>query len=460
MPGRRLRVILALLIVSAILGTTVRAPGAPAPAAVPKAKLTLGVKETVVATFPPEGHWRKLVVTTAGRVLYTIENARTFTTYRDGKPIEGYDDLIHESIARSPDGSRYAFVATRGDKQFAVVDGEEGPPHHRIERFHPATPEYFRFSPDSRHVVYVAGHEDGRSAVVRDGKEEERYKEVGRLAFSPDSKHLAYPGDRVMIIDGRPHPEYKGLRGDGLVYSPDGAATAYATMNDGEVVVTGKHARQHRSDGLVRDVWPGPEGKVVLWDVHRWDEAKQESTSALYRDGKEILTLPESGGVIKPVVWSRDGRHVAYAVRPVAPDEAKDPGSILVLDGVEHATPLTIDGGTITFSPDGRRLGYVATEYLSDPPHSFATPLRRWVVIRDVAGGKETRLDGGNFFFTPGGRHVVRYREGLLAVDEAEVPLGRNDLPWTVDTDGAKAFRAIVVRKRQVVRLDVTLEEK
>jgi len=87
--------------------------------------------------------------------------------------------IIVESLVVSPDSKHLAYVAVRGEKQFVVVDGEEGK-------------EY-----------------DGIGA--------------GTLIFSPDSKHLAYGAERgekwLVVVDGKEGKEYDGfLRGSKLVF--------------------------------------------------------------------------------------------------------------------------------------------------------------------------------------------------------------------------------------------------
>jgi len=79
------------------------------------------------------------------------------------------------------------------------LDGHEGTSYNEV-----SSPS---FSPDGKHVFYVA-QKEGIWLIVKDGKEGPAYAEVANPAWSPDSRHLAYMAERTglwfVCVDGRP----------------------------------------------------------------------------------------------------------------------------------------------------------------------------------------------------------------------------------------------------------------
>jgi len=109
----------------------------------------------------------------------------------DGKEHQKYDWIGEHSLAFSPDSNRIAYVAHKGDKEFVVVDGKKGR-HYRDVRSRELS-----FSPDSKRLAYVVGKltpggETTRDAVVIDGRRGKFYDHIGSIAFSPNSRFLAY----------------------------------------------------------------------------------------------------------------------------------------------------------------------------------------------------------------------------------------------------------------------------
>lgn len=126
----------------------------------------------------------------------------------DGVEGKRYDGI--GNITFSPDSKRLAYGAwasapaqgAAGTVQVSVcvVDGVESK-NYRMERNEMNNAAVFMngggmfikpiFSPDSKHVAYVALTKNGR-VVVQDGAEGKEYGNVQNLTFSPDSTRLAY----------------------------------------------------------------------------------------------------------------------------------------------------------------------------------------------------------------------------------------------------------------------------
>jgi Tol biopolymer transport system component len=70
------------------------------------------------------------------------------------------------------------------------------------------------FSPDGRHIAYVAGNDKGESFMVIDGIVGTSYNSVSVPVFSPDGQHIAYvAGDSksmsyFVVADGIEGEEY------------------------------------------------------------------------------------------------------------------------------------------------------------------------------------------------------------------------------------------------------------
>jgi roadblock/LC7 domain-containing protein len=92
-----------------------------------------------------------------------------------------YDSV--QGLTFSPDGKRFAYIASVGKKQLAVIDGKESSQYDSVIGL--------KFSPDSSRVAFVAGMSK-KQLVVVDGVEGSQYDSVLRLTFSPDGKSVAY----------------------------------------------------------------------------------------------------------------------------------------------------------------------------------------------------------------------------------------------------------------------------
>jgi len=121
----------------------------------------------------------------------------------------------------SPDGSRFAFWASDGKDQFAVVDSVEDEHFDNISDV--------RFSPDGNHYYYIVYHSmnPGKWSFVADGKllpEMEGTLESVHIYFAPNGSRMAYLWDidsthENLIVDG---VEYHASEFNYPVFSPDG----------------------------------------------------------------------------------------------------------------------------------------------------------------------------------------------------------------------------------------------
>jgi hypothetical protein len=261
----------------------------------------------------------------------------------DGRLIPCQADEISRLVF-SPNGRRLAFAAKYGQDSLIRAAGEEDGPKH--EWVGPPA-----FSPDSTHLIYAAGSStqvevlidhkvvssqeakcsrplnvrsddlafsafvspDSKSWAVAttncsglqsyniNGKlEGEPYGALSPITFSPDGQHHAYlavklkhgmwtaKGAGLVVVDGKPSPEYEGL---GL---PPGNGTLRVLLEP-NAVIFGASAPRYTADGHLLYVAHTKTGSVLIQD----GEAGPQFD--------EILTDPVTSG---------GGQHIAYmAVR-------------------------------------------------------------------------------------------------------------------------------------------------
>jgi Tol biopolymer transport system component len=183
--------------------------------------------------------------------------------------------------AFSPDGNQLAFIAhQRPDKNpestgtdFVVVNGKEGKPYQSISSL-------LRFSPDSKHLAYLAGKgSSGMKVLVRDDIET-KFAHLHLGSFSPDSQHLACVGlfetNWLVLIDGKKlEPQVRLAakeRGfspvNDLTFSPDSRHVAYisrGTETNWLVVLDGKLVRDY--EGIAVSPVFSPDSKRLAFVI-------------------------------------------------------------------------------------------------------------------------------------------------------------------------------------------------
>jgi hypothetical protein len=341
------------------------------------------------------------------RVAYAARRGARWLAVVDG--VEREVDGWISGLMFSPDSRHVAYGVLRGfpnstlsGKESFAVDGVEGKEYEQSI----GGLRGFVFSPDSRRVAYVAelpppGRDSqagrGKEFVVVDGVEGKEYDLIdpegskGTPVFSPDSRRVAYVaqlgGKEFVVVDG-----VEGKEGSGdLVFSPDGRRVAYlANRGDKQLVVV---------DGV--------EGKEYFWiDVHAED-------------------APLFGGL---PVFSPDSKRVAYAASDLEPGgEPARPGvkCLVVVDGVEGKRYDGIITGPPVFSPDSHHVAYTVA-HVARPGDSQPSPepMTQWVVVDGVEGKEYGGIGRESLVFSPDSRRVayVARRGGkeLVVVDGVE----------------------------------------
>jgi hypothetical protein len=353
--------------------------------------------------FSPDGRHLAYVASTGNKNFVVLDE-------KEGR--EEYDGIGGYSLAFSPDSTHFGYAASRGNKWFVVVDGKEGKEYDGIGGYsfyfsykgsvvenkkeikkdalapRPIIPsgkmsqrpttlpiiyvnfarmgnkwlydalikDALVFSPDGRHLAYVARTGNKKSFVVVDGKEGKGYDFIapGSIVFSPDSTHPAYAGRAgnkwLVVVDGKEGKEFDLIAGDSIVFSPDSTHLAYGAKiaNKWFVVVDGKEEEKPYDDGM-----------MTTEAAHREEASEAAKVRAGSREPFMYYTVVNGKG--KPI-FSPDSKHVAYAAR------TGDKEFVVVggkkgnqYDGKQYDAIVTILGGRIVFdSPDS--LHYLVQE--------------------------------------------------------------------------------------------------
>ena len=331
----------------------------------------------------------------------------------NGVPGQAYGYLRQSEFRLSPDGVRLAYVAGRGNRRFVVVDGTEGQSWDEVGRL--------LFSPDSRHLLYVA-KSAGKHVILLDGRilgEPADSFAEGTFAFSPDSSHIAYVvingGKGTVMVDGAAVSK-AGDRpsGDAPVFSPDSRRLAYRAGTGARALVVCDGVEGKLYDGVSKPTF-SPDSKQV---AHLAQDAsgvfvvlKGEEKRSVTPKGEPVFS-PDSGHV--GWIGGRGGR--VFAVIDDKEDPPYDDAGFLkwsadsgqyayhALTGRAHVIVVGKTPGKpavgvteIVASPTGRRFGYAAMR--SDG---------KWVVVVD--GVESEAFDSvreGSPVFSPDAQHVA-----------------------------------------------------
>jgi WD40 repeat protein len=251
------------------------------------------------------------------------------------------------SVSWSPDG---ASLATAGDN-LIVWDVAR-----RAERFrNDRRTERAAFSPDGTSIA-VGGYRAVRLLDARSGVEVRKIDahsaQITTLAWAPDGKTLlsGSPDKTVKLWDpatGKELRKFESPWPSFSAFSPDGALLAAADL-DGSTrlwnVSDGKELWQLRNPrGQIWSVVFSPDGRTIAWGMTP-AQIVETATGALLRK------LPGPKASIMALSWSPDGKFIAGAPldNRIRLWEASTGRQLHFLDG--HQTQIN----ALAFSPDGK----------------------------------------------------------------------------------------------------------
>ena len=204
-----------------------------------------------------------------------------------------------------------------------------------------------KFSPDGKHVAYIASNDD-KKVVIYDDQKSNEYDEIERLIFSNNSKRLAYVAykeckklylgtcEPIVVLDGGESEEYSKVTR--MSFSPDSSHFAYiARLGD-------------------KESEPG-KGFSTL-------SCREECKSIVVFDneGSKQYDTPYGNGVSE-IIFSPDSKHFAYVAR-----EADK--QFVVFNGIKGKEYEEVDW--LTFSSNSEHFTYVAREGKRDKSESFS----------------------------------------------------------------------------------------
>ena len=265
-------------------------------------------------------------------------------------------------------------------------------------------------SPNLRRVAYVRQTAAGQQVVVN-GREETPYPKVGLPTFSPDGQRLAYvamlpDGQRAIVLDGKPGKPCEMVFEGTIVFSPDGRRMAYGARraNGWFLVVGDQELGPYEFLGSSTGFQFGGDGARLAF------AALIDKKWCVILDGKPQPPCDNLG----PLVFSPDGKRVAYVA--MRKEQEKETWHV-VADGKPGSPFDAIGEESLVFSPDGKHLAYAARTGGA------------WCVVLD--GTPRGKHDGiGQIAFSPDGRilaYVVKRQSSEAVVTEPlQPPLARS----------------------------------
>ncbi|MEP6507732.1 MAG: hypothetical protein ABJC63_05855 [Gemmatimonadales bacterium] len=341
----------------------------------------------------------------------------------DGVEGTPFDDIPVGAAFFSPDSRHVSYIATRDRKEIAVTDNEDGKPYDGIGMLHP------KYINGGAHVMYTANTGD-RYFVVIDGKESESADHVGDPVFSANDEHMAYviKKDELwrVVRDGIEGQPYRSI-GNNLVFSKDGKHFLYNARDSLDYVVVddkpvaSKGSIQENSyalsaDGLHFAFVARTSPNNVFWVL---DGASQKGydwvsgTPAFNADGSQLAYVAEINRERFVVIGKREGEH---------------------FDDIAEFPHFAVDG----------RISYIAKR--KD---------KQFVVIDTVA----TPYDGiADFVITNAGHLILMVRQGTewrAIVDGIKGAPFQNPIgPLYVSDDGRHTAYAATVNDKRLMVID------
>ena len=254
----------------------------------------------------------------------------------------------------------------------------------------------------------------------------------GGLTISPNGRRCAYwrraGVSKAAVIDGAQSAPYRATLSKGFVFSPDSKHVACAVNLDG------------RSCAVVLDGKPGPPFAHIVPQSLTFHPATGQVVYVAAPGAKYVVVVGEKAGTPQfrvnegRVVFSADGKHMAW-LRERKPDQLYTATmSVLVLDGKETGKEYFLAGGeSLAMSPDGRRLAFSAKIGEAFPAVIDGKPEGTWsavtrivfspdsrrcgyeakdgmgyrFVVDGTPGPELRRLEAGSLQFSPDSKHVA-----------------------------------------------------
>lgn len=318
----------------------------------------------------------------------------------------------------SDDSSKLAYLGNDGRWKMYV--------HSDVGALGPDPVTAPQLSPDGSRVAYFARQGRRRFWVI-DNKPQPFYDDFfsRRLAFSADSKHVAYAARRAdgwrIIINGAEHGPFDHVI-DGPVAAPVGASFVSAVLHQGQyrvVLFDGEQVAAHRGYERIEQVAFSPDGQMLAYwgldaSTRQWRlVVNGQAISDLICDHHGDLRFSPDSSRLAAVV----GDEAFWRVM-TAPLDQPDAAPI------KHDRCLGVGRGSLTFSADSQHLAYTAVA----PTQSQRSA---WMIVRDGQPGRAyDQISNNELLFNDDGRRLafVAKRDGRGYVVENDMEHGPFDL--------------------------------
>jgi WD40 repeat protein len=263
----------------------------------------------------------------------------------------------------SPAGASGAVAATAGSNTAAAgtaaAASAAASPFHTLSETLVAeidvmslVPKCIRASRDARSLAFAQGM--GATSFVVSGRHQGKvYAAIAEdsVVISPDGEHVAYTakgkaGGWLNVIDDNEGEVYSAV-GE-VVFSPDGRHNAYmAERNGRHFIVNDDKAMPGQYDGIIAGT------PVFSTDgTHMAYAARLNDKQFVVADGKKGSDYDN----VVSLLFSPDGRRLAYLAAKGTRERHEQ---FLVVDGREGKKYENV--GSLRFSPDSRHLAYIVT---------------------------------------------------------------------------------------------------
>jgi WD40 repeat protein len=297
------------------------------------------------------------------RLAYAAKRGKDWLMVADEKEGQAFEDV--GGPAFSPDGVHLAYVAKRKKNSEVLVVDEKAQAEFQ-------TVHYPAFSSDSQHMAYSVKRDKNREFIIVDGREGPEFVEARSPFFSPDSQRLAYLAKREkewrVVIDGKEEPDPDADVFYAMHFSSDNQRVEYVSL--------------HR--------W-------MLQDVA---QSKKGTKAWVRRDGKELgpFTCPNPGahyeGISEPFVdytrRSRDGQRFAFVLghRGINNLNGRTTRAqrCAVVDGEVGKMYDTLEMD-LMFSRDGKHVAYTVRGGAGDNKSAAVIDGQEGKLYDDVIGG-------------------------------------------------------------------------
>ena len=359
-------------------------------------RIGIRIQETQLTSVTDDGiDWSSATMTPDGdRIAYVTRMDEGSCVVIDGESGEIFDQIEPGQPVLSRGGRRIAYAAKRDQHWYVVVDEVVNGPYDSVHLGHPVV------SADGSNVLAFVRKGEEQFLVVN-GIEGTPYKEIldGSPILSADGKHYAYAaqsdGQWIVCLDGKQVTSFDEIAIENMAFRGDGSQLACIGKRNGLAVVQldDEELASHE-DARLPLFLPGEGGLCYqARDQGQWCIFVGAEKSESFEDVGDFVVDMENNGV---AFWARDGNGWR-----VVRGEEKGPG----YDGFGR--------GSLTLSPVGQRLAYVAIR-----------DQEAFVVIDGKEGPHYEAVLAGTPVFNPTGKNVAyaAFKEGMwrLYVDHIE----------------------------------------